>query len=203
MVEHPTLRQRNRERTSEEIATAAFSLFAERGFDATTVEQIAASAGVSTRTFFRYFPTKEDVVFGDHAAAVARLRAALAEVDPSGSPLRRVRRAILATQNPDGRREREMVRARLVEEVPAVRARFYRLIEDFEDAVVEALERDLGPDEGAGDWARVVAGATFGALRGARRAAGLRSGADPRRLVETAFDVVEEGADRHLPSRRG
>ena len=203
MSERPTLRQRNRERTADEIATAAFSLFAERGFAVTTVEQIAAAAGVSTRTFFRYFPTKEDVVFGDHAAAVARLRAALAEAEPGEPPLRRVRRAVLTIQDPGGRPEREVIRARLVAEAPAVRARFYRLVDDFEDAVAEALMDGMGSDEETWAWARVVAGATFGALRGARRAAAEVVSPDPRRLVETAFDVVELGANRLLATRPG
>lgn len=198
MSELPTLRQRNRARTAEEIEVAAWAHFAERGFDATTVEQIAAAAGVSTRTFFRYFRTKEDVVFGDHAATVARLQAALAEGEPDEPPLRRVRRAVLAVQNPGGRRERELARARLVAEVPALRARFYRLVEDFEDAVADALTADLAPSEDARARATIVAGAVFGALRGARRAAGAQPDPDPLQLVETAFDVVEEGANGHL-----
>ena len=97
------------------------------------------------------------MVFGDHGAAVARLRAALADAAPGGLPLRRVRRAVLAVQNPGGRPEREVLRARLVAETSTVRARFYRLLEGFEDAVVEALVDGKGADEETQDWARVVA----------------------------------------------
>ena len=192
----PSLRQRNRDRTALEIATAAFALFRERGYEATTIEQIAAAAGLSPRTFFRYFPTKEDVVFGDHAETVDRLRAALAAADPGQPPLRRVRAAVLAVQQPGRYPEREVARARLVAEVPALRARYSRLVEDFEEVVAEALVADLGPGAEATALARIVAATVFGALRGARSAAAKLTGADPSRLVETAFDLVEGGAAR-------
>jgi AcrR family transcriptional regulator len=198
MSERPPLRERNRRRTAAEIEGAAFELFRGRGYEATTVEQIAAAAGVSTRTFFRYFPSKEDVVFGDHAATVARLRAALADGPAAEPPLRRVRRVVLATQNPSGDPEREIARARLIAEVPTVRARFLHLVEDFEDAVVDAVVDALGPAEDARARAIIVAAAVFGALRGARRAAGSLANPDPERLVEAAFDLVEHGAGRLL-----
>src|SRR3954467_1085210 len=74
-----TLRERNRHRTRAEIAEAALGLFEEKGYEAVTVDQIAGVAGVSSATFFRYFKTKEDVLFTheDEAAEelVARVRA--------------------------------------------------------------------------------------------------------------------------------
>lgn len=64
-------RERNRQRTRRALEQAAARLFAERGFEATTIREITAAAGVGERTFFRYFPTKQAV-----AAATARARQA-------------------------------------------------------------------------------------------------------------------------------
>jgi len=189
----PTLRERQNARTRDEIEDAALGLFARQGYDATTVEQIAAAAGVSTRTFFRYFPTKEDAVFGDHAEVVARFRAALAAAtarDGAASPLDRVRVAVLATQQPGRRPDHEITRARLVAGVPALRARFEILAEDLEDAAAAALAAALGPAPDADLRARILAGAAFGALRAARRAAATLPDPDPERLVETAFALL-------------
>src|SRR5689334_8776300 len=59
----------------ERLVAAAYRMFVQHGFEATTVEEIADAAGVSRRTFFRHFPTKEDAIFPDHD----RLRALVAE----------------------------------------------------------------------------------------------------------------------------
>lgn len=77
----PSLRDRYREQTTSQIVDAAFDLIETKGYSARTIEQIAVRAGISRRTFFRYFPTKEDVVFGDQGTTVARLRAGLASIE--------------------------------------------------------------------------------------------------------------------------
>jgi AcrR family transcriptional regulator len=59
------LRQRTRDAVREQIAQVALVMFDEQGFDETTVDQIAAAVGISSRSFFRYFASKEDVVLGD------------------------------------------------------------------------------------------------------------------------------------------
>lgn len=59
----PTLREVTRQAARERISDVAIELFIERGYDATTVEEIATAAGISERTFFRYFPTKDEVFF--------------------------------------------------------------------------------------------------------------------------------------------
>ncbi|MEU1370883.1 TetR family transcriptional regulator [Streptomyces sp. NPDC005803] len=68
-----TLRERNRLRARQDITTAALKLFAEQGYDATTVEQIARAAGLSSATVFRHFPSKEDILFGDEDSSAAAM----------------------------------------------------------------------------------------------------------------------------------
>src|ERR1700720_3018632 len=74
----PGLRQRKRQQTRERLTQAAMALFLERGFEATTLDDIAAAADVSRRSFFHYFASKEDVVFAWQEETTAALIAAVA-----------------------------------------------------------------------------------------------------------------------------
>ena len=77
-----------------ELERVAFGLFAAKGFDDTAVDDIAAAAGIARRTFFRYYPSKNDLVWGDFDAELERFRAWFAAV-PAGEPvLAAVRRAV-------------------------------------------------------------------------------------------------------------
>lgn len=79
-----------------ELEQRALELFAERGFEATTVEDIAAAAGIGRRTFFRYFASKNDAVWGDFEQGLADLRARFAAADPQQPLLDALREAVLA-----------------------------------------------------------------------------------------------------------
>ena len=119
------LRERKRERTRAAIQTAALQLIATRGYDATTCEQIAAAAEVSPATFFRYFPTKEDVVLSDD---YDDLIVALLHDRPAGeSPVQAVRRSLAAALEAVYAADADVIRERLrlVLSVPALRARLY------------------------------------------------------------------------------
>ncbi|MER5436835.1 mycofactocin system transcriptional regulator [Streptomyces sp. NPDC002588] len=72
-----------------------FELFARQGFDGTTVDDIAAAAGIGRRTFFRYFASKNDLVWGDFEAELVRLEGLLASADPATSMMDALRRAVV------------------------------------------------------------------------------------------------------------
>ena len=76
-----------RSRVRQDLTSAAVRLFLAKGYEETTVDEIAEAAGVVRRTFFRYFRTKEDVVFPDHDECLRRVERLLAEADPTEPPL--------------------------------------------------------------------------------------------------------------------
>jgi AcrR family transcriptional regulator len=160
------LRERKKARTRAAIQQHALRLFREQGYPATTVEQIAAAAEVSPATFFRYFPTKEDVVLRDDIDIVTL---AALESQPAGlSPIAAFRAAAvesLAAMTPDDmQRFRETTQLTAV--VPEVRARaldeFARTIDGIAAALAKRVGRD--PDDFA---TRVMAGAIIGVIMSA------------------------------------
>jgi AcrR family transcriptional regulator len=117
------LRERKKVRTRASIRQHAMRLFREHGYEATTVEQIAAAAEVSPSTFFRYFPTKEDVVLADDLdpPMIAAFRAQPADLNPVAA-LRNAMRCVLDRLPPEAwAQERE--RITLIRSVPELRAR--------------------------------------------------------------------------------
>ncbi|PRZ08301.1 TetR family transcriptional regulator [Isoptericola sp. CG 20/1183] len=151
-------------RTRARILDAALDLFERQGYDATTVAQVAAAAGVTQMTFFRHFPTKDSVLVSDpYDPLLAR---AVAAQPRDLGPVERVRRGLLAalgTIEPveDATAER---RVRLVAAHPALRAAVAAATADTERAITDALVADGVPRLDAAVAAAACLGACTAAL---------------------------------------
>jgi AcrR family transcriptional regulator len=123
MTETAGLRERKKARTRWAIQEHALRLFADRGYAATTIDQIAAAADISPSTFFRYFPTKEDVVVQDEydAVLVEAFRQAATSADPVRT-LREVMSGVFA-EVPEAEWVKSAERSALVLREPALRTR--------------------------------------------------------------------------------
>jgi mycofactocin system transcriptional regulator len=86
-----------------ELEQIGLELFTRRGFEETTIDDIAAAAGISRRTFFRYYTSKNDLVWGDFDAELAGLRSRLAEVPPEMPMMAALREAVVAFNRVDAR----------------------------------------------------------------------------------------------------
>lgn len=155
------LRERKKAKTRAAIQQHALRLFREQGYHATTVEQIAEAAEISPSTFFRYFPTKEDVVLYDvlDPPTLAAFRAQPAELSPIQA-LRGAMRAVFADL-PAEELEVQRERDRLIRSVPELRAgmldEFARNLDLLAELVAERVGRRA--DELA---VRTLAGAVIG-----------------------------------------
>ncbi|OIH93061.1 MULTISPECIES: TetR family transcriptional regulator [unclassified Curtobacterium] len=133
------------------LERAAFELFTEQGYQATTVPQITARAGLTTRTFFRYFADKREVVFaGDEIPVLARdaIEAAPAGLDPLDIVVHGLRR--VADERFEGRHDEVGAVRRVVLSEPSLRERDARKRADLTDAVREGfVDRGVDPTEAA------------------------------------------------------
>jgi AcrR family transcriptional regulator len=142
----PTLTERRKAATQLDIAHAAAELFATRGPEATTAEEIARRAGVALRTFYRYFRSKQDAVGPLLTVGGDRWRALLAEMPPGsalGPALRGAVEQALATPDPQSvealLRTRGLLRA--AADDPALRAVWYRVNQESEELLVPVIAR--------------------------------------------------------------
>ena len=185
-------RERKKERTRAAIHTAALDLFEKRGFDETTIADIAEAADVSRATFFSYYPSKDGVVFGDVAPAVDALRALLDDLPEGLSTLGAVREWLRTDAGWLGG-ERLQLQLRLAGEHPSVGAHRRHLHGRFEDVVAGAVARELEADDPV-LVARLVAAALAGAMNVAES-----TEADAReveRILETTMAFIDGGLHR-------
>jgi AcrR family transcriptional regulator len=191
------LRERKKAKTREALRDAAMELFSRQGFDRTTVEEIADACEVSPRTFFRYFPTKEDVLFADADERRESLLAVLAALPLDRPPFEALRTAMqsLALGYLDDRAAL-VARSKVVEGSPQLRVYKAEQQHGWEAAVVDELvRRDRAVGAGATvDDLRLLTAVATAALRVTLDAwVADEDGLDLEVLLHRAFTRVAAG----------
>jgi AcrR family transcriptional regulator len=162
------LRERKKAKTRQAIAEAAQRLFAERGFDAVTVAEVAREADVSQGTVFNYFPTKEELFYSGMVVFEAQLVDAVRERPPGESVLAAFRRFVLEGTSRLAREDVADVietAGRIVTASSALQARERAIVAEYTDALAALLAEETGA--GADD---VEPHAAASALMGVQRA---------------------------------
>ncbi|MFB7759200.1 TetR/AcrR family transcriptional regulator [Streptomyces xiamenensis] len=144
MAETPSLRERARRAARTEITASAVRLFAENGFEATTIDQITAAVGMSRRSFFHYFGSKEDVVLGDTEALGESVRAALEARPADESAWTAIKQAFLVLQQKAGSPQEQLILARIHHEAPSLRARHLEKHLRWQELLAPEVQRRLG-----------------------------------------------------------
>jgi len=198
------LRERKKARTREALQEAAMARFARQGFEGTTVEEIAEACEVSPRTFFRYFPTKEDVLFVDAAVRRERLLAVIAE-RPPGEPAFVALCAAMRTLSADYRNDRDalVARSKIVAASPHLQAYKAEHQHGWEADVVDVLARRARATGApvSRDELQLVTAVATAALRVALDAwVADATTTDLDALLDRAFERLASGFD---PTRAG
>ncbi|MFJ8669353.1 TetR/AcrR family transcriptional regulator [Streptomyces sp. NPDC093600] len=178
----------------DSLIAAAFQLFLERGYEQTTVDDIVRTAGVGRRSFFRYFPSKEDVVFPDHEQCLADMTAFLAASGDGDDPLVRVCDAArlvmrMYAENPTF----SVQRYRLTREVTGLRTYELSVVWRYEKTLGDYLRTRFADRRDGTLRANVIAAAVVAAHNHALRH-WLRSGGegDPLAEVDRALEFVRD-----------
>ncbi|MER7546979.1 TetR family transcriptional regulator [Actinomadura sp.] len=197
----PGRRERKKQRTREALIDAAFTLFAEKGFDATTVEEIADAVDVSSRTFFRYFASKEDVALTfqeEQVRAVTEMLAARPPDEPIMTALRRtvveIARACEAGElGFDPGRFQCMLS--MVKDSPTLLAGSLEHAQRKQALLTEVVARRMGLDPDADLRPHVVAAAAHCGFQAAADAADRMGGTfgSLSEAVDQAFALLEKG----------
>ena len=192
--EPKTLRERNKARARTDIAAAALALFAERGFQAVTIDDIVNAAGVSRRTFFRYFDAKEDALLADYPMLASRLRDALGASDEGPPVLDVVRTALHEVARwYEERRDAVLARSDVIRGASSPAARNLELLSQWESVVAQAVAMKMGVEANT-LLPRTVSATVVAAFRAALsqwvRGAGAE---DLHELIDRSFDMIEHG----------
>jgi mycofactocin system transcriptional regulator len=195
MVTKPTP-GRPRTTSRDEVQRVALALFAERGFDETTLDEVAAAVGVSRRTLFRYYPSKNDIVWGEFSEQLEGLRARLAAAEPDEPLMEVLRRAVVAF-NDYGDQDELRIRMSLITSVPALQGHSMLRYRDWCDVVAEFVAARLG---GRVDdhVPQVIANAALGTAMATYRHWITHPDVDLLTELDEAFGLLAAGFDERL-----
>jgi AcrR family transcriptional regulator len=154
----PGLRERKKQQTRETIATAALRLFAQRGYDETTLAEIAEAADVSPRTIFGYYESKEDILFCEEPEYMETLKRMLEERPPGTTTIDAIRDFVSSLEPPD---EAARLRKQIVGANPALQMRMRARHAQLEPLLAESVAKDLGA--GPGDVRPLLVAASMNA----------------------------------------
>jgi AcrR family transcriptional regulator len=201
------LREVKKLRTRQEIADQAMKLFAQRGFDAVTVAEVAGAAGISEKTVYNYFPTKEDLFFDEVPAREAALVSTITGRREGESILAALRR-LQAAECPRLSSPGFATFARIIEESTALQAKELEVMARFVHVLTGTLQDELAIDERD---ARIAAGLLVSIHRHLFRAArkqalaGKHGPSATRRLradLDRAYHLLEHGlSELERPAR--
>jgi len=158
------LRERKRRETSARIIEKGLKLFVKNGYDGTTLDAIAEAAGISRRTFFYYFKSKEDVLLAAHDSGFrAGLRPAMLAESPDQTPIEAVQKCLVKLASRYETRE-SIIFDRLMQSTEALRARKEAVFVEAEQILLDAMG-ELWPSPARRDGLRLVAMVAMGTLR--------------------------------------
>jgi len=190
-----SLRERKKDATRQSLLRVANRHFHAKGFEATTIDEICDEVGISRRTFFRYLPNKEALVFPHRAERLGRLIRFLKEASPGENPFDSLRRAtsVFAREYMENRKQL-LVQQKLIQGSPELLAREHEIDRDWEAAMAQSFRERRGPGHASELRARVLAGATIGVIRATMRhwfSTGGKANLD--KLGCEALDCLERG----------
>ena len=190
------LRERKRRLTLERIAETGLKLFVEYGYEATTLEAIAAASGISRRTFFYYLKSKEDVLMAHESGKFLHaLGPTFLEQSPKQSPIDAARKTFLALASMYETKE-SIVADRILRSVETLRLRKEALLVQMEEVLAEAMY-EMWPDKNRRPALRLAAMMAMGTLRFAKED-WRRENAAHRltHYIDKAFDLLDQSLQR-------
>jgi len=192
------LRARKKADTRQALAAAALRLATEVGPDHVTVDDIAAAAGVSPRTFFNYFSSKEDALVGVDPDRRAELLGRLLDRPADEAPLDALRHAVIGgAETFEQRAEEWSARMRLVREHDSLVPRYAASFHDVEQVLILAIADRLGLDPEIDVYPALVVGVALTAMRVALKQWDATGHATPLvERIDAAFDAIAQGLPR-------